>query len=58
MKWLSKAWRRLICRHEATRFFRNIYGDEIIHSGGMRSVWRCEGCGAFRYSQQLHKAPA
>ena len=35
---------RPTCRHEY-EFVRNIYGDEINHVGGMRSLWRCVKCG-------------
>ena len=39
-----KIIKRLLCRHEY-EFVRNIYGDEINHTGGRRSWWRCKKCG-------------
>ena len=39
--------RKIFCQHpvEQQSFVRNIYGDEINHAGGMRSIWVCRGCG-------------
>lgn len=36
--------KRLLCKHEYV-FERNIYGDEINHTGGNRSWWHCTKCG-------------
>lgn len=46
--------RRLFCRHREFDFVRNIYGDEINHCGGKRSVWRCRGCGSAVLHADLH----
>lgn len=46
--------RRLVCRHRDVHFVRNVYGDEIAHLGGKRSVWRCQACGAIVYRADLH----
>lgn len=40
MGWIKK----IFCRHTMVKFERNIYGDEINHAGGRRSLWRCERC--------------
>lgn len=54
----SNLVRRLFCRHRDVRFVRNIHGDEINHSGGKRSVWRCQACGAAVRRDQLHTPSA
>lgn len=46
--------RRFFCRHE-WEFVRNIYGDEINHVGGKRSMWRCVKCGKVTYGARLMK---
>lgn len=46
--------RKLFCRHRDLTFKRNIYGDEILHSGGMRSLWVCTKCGATVTSRDLY----
>lgn len=46
--------RRLVCRHRDVHFVRNVYGDEINHLGGKRSVWRCQACAAIVYRADLH----
>jgi hypothetical protein len=54
MNWL----RRLFCFHLCSAtFVRHIYGDEIFHSGGKRSLWRCDRCGALvaRWSLYLRQ---
>lgn len=38
-------------------FVRNVYGDEINHLGGKRSVWRCQDCGSIVYRGELHTKP-
>ena len=35
------------------KFVRNIYGDEINYSGGMRSIYRCH-CGKVKFAESLH----
>lgn len=35
--------KRLFCRHQ-WKYKYGIYGDNIIHSGGKRSVWECVEC--------------
>ncbi len=44
---------RLFCRHVAGDFVRNIYGDEINHCGGKRSMYRCSKCGEFMLMSEL-----
>jgi len=51
MRWLK----RLLCRHEFV-FGRNLYGDEIIHWGWKRSIWRCSKCGKIVARDELHDA--
>lgn len=48
-------WFRLLFgRHTGTlAFVRNIYGDEIFHSGGKRSIWKCSHCGRFVYLDSM-----
>ena len=48
------AFRRWSCNHEEVRFIRNVYGDEIFHKRGKRSVWRCEGCGSYAHHDRLY----
>ena len=43
---------RLFCKHNY-KFVRNIYGDEINHLNGKRSVWVCEKCGKLEYRDYL-----
>ena len=51
--------RRLFCRHRDLVFVRNIYGDEIVHSGRFkRSWWQCQRCGARKSKPELHKEPS
>ena len=38
--------KRLFCGHDNVSFDRNIYGDLINLSGGKRSFWICDDCGA------------
>jgi len=53
MNWVKM----LFCRHRNLKFVRNIYGDEIVHSGGFkRSWWKCERCGAMKYKPELHRS--
>lgn len=47
-----KFLKRLLCKHNL-EFARNIYGDEIIESGGNRSRWRCGHCGKVEYRSEL-----
>lgn len=52
MKWLKT----IFCRHKELTFVRNIYGDEIVHSGSFkRSWWKCNRCGMFRPKSSLHE---
>jgi hypothetical protein len=53
---MSKLWKRLHCLLEGHRdvWLRNIYGDEINHVGGRRSVWMCTFCGRVKYRRVLH----
>jgi len=47
--------RSLFCTHQKERtFVRNIHGDEIIHRGYKRSVWRCNHCGATCLDDNFH----
>ncbi len=47
-----EAYGSVFCIH-SLRFLRNIYGDEINHAGGKRSVWRCRKCGVTRLKDRL-----
>lgn len=49
--WLT----RFFCPHESTTFVRNIYGDEINHLGGSRSVHSCDFCGKIEYKPNLYE---
>ena len=49
-----KIIKQLFCRHKFN-FIRNIYGDEIQECGYMRSVWKCQKCGAVKEFPDLHK---
>jgi hypothetical protein len=49
MKWL----RKFFCAHDY-RWQRNIFGDEINHSGGARSIWKCCKCKKFQFRNTLH----
>ena len=51
-------FRRLFCRHSEFDFVRNIYGDEIHLNLGMRSMWRCKGCGSDLLHARLYPDPA
>lgn len=42
------------CQQHAWFHVRNIYGDEINHSGGKRSVWQCKFCSKLKWSDRLH----
>lgn len=46
--------KRLLCRHRNLRFVRNLYGDQITHSGYKRSEWKCKHCGAWVLKSALH----
>ncbi len=46
--------KRLFCKHYKVTFVRNIYGDEIIHFGWKRSLWKCVKCGACVPGDYLH----
>lgn len=46
--------RSLLCKHNYI-FMRNIYGDEIIHSGYKRSIWTCSACGKLKFRDALHE---
>lgn len=52
LDWLAKRWQCIREGHNY-RFTRNIYGDEIIWSGGKRSIWRCRHCGGSDYRDTL-----
>lgn len=51
MNWLN----RLFCAHHY-KWIRNIYGDEINHSSGKRSLWCCTECGKVQARDGLHDA--
>lgn len=38
----------LLCKHEF-KFIRNVYGDEVNHLGGYRSISQCVHCGKKEY---------
>ena len=48
--------KQLFCKHEY-EFVRNIYGDEINHRDGKRSIWKCNKCGKYQYREFLYKEP-
>jgi hypothetical protein len=35
--------------------WRNIYGDEINHMGGKRSIWTCTKCGVYKLRPELYE---
>lgn len=45
--------RQLWCWNHHYSFVRNIYGDEILWTGG-RSWWKCDHCNKRIISQSLH----
>lgn len=45
-------FKSLFCKHDY-KFIRNIYGDEINHRCGKRSLWQCEKCGNLEYRDYL-----
>ena len=47
-----KLFKSLFCKHDY-KFVRNIYGDEINHRGGKRSLWQCKKCGNLEYRDYL-----
>jgi hypothetical protein len=47
-----KWWKQFWCRHK-WKWFRNIYGDEIIVVGYMRSEWRCTLCDKRQFLEHL-----
>ena len=49
--------KRLFCKHHF-EFVRNIYGDEIIQSGYMRSIWHCVFCDAIKWGKRLEQESA
>jgi hypothetical protein len=52
-------WIKCLFTGHDLRFVRNIYGDEIVHSGAFkRSWWKCEKCGAERHKPDLHRDEA
>jgi hypothetical protein len=54
-KVLREIWLFFTCWRHDLEFRRNIYGDEIIHSGRFkRSWWRCKRCGAWKSKEHLH----
>lgn len=44
----------LFCKHDY-EFIRSIHGDEIIHSGFKRSIWKCKKCRKTKMSEYLDK---
>ena len=47
-------FKKLFCNHNYI-FVRNIYGDEIIHSGFKRSILECSECEKTKLSEYLNK---
>jgi Zn-finger protein len=47
-------FKKLFCKHEYT-LLRTIHGDEIIHSGFKRSIWKCRNCKKIKFSDYLDK---
>ena len=54
MKCVKRLFRLKKCEHD-WKFVRNIYGDEINHCGGYRSLWECRKCGRLQWREQLYK---
>lgn len=55
---LTAIWKFLTCCRHKLVFVRNIYGDEIIHTGAFkRSWWKCSECGALKSKEHLHIDP-
>jgi hypothetical protein len=51
---IQKFFRRLFCSHSEIQHVRNIYGEEIIHSGYNRSQWTCVHCKKIVLRPSLH----
>lgn len=51
--WIDKKVKQLLCSHPYWKFVRNIYGDEINYTNA-RSIYKCEKCGKYKFSQTLH----
>lgn len=49
------SWFKRFFHTHRFEFVRNIYGDEIIERGWMRSIWRCSVCGKTKDRDELHK---
>lgn len=55
---MKSIWTWLTCWTHELEFRRNIYGDEIVHSGSFkRSWWQCRKCGAWKSKEHLHIDP-
>lgn len=50
-----KIFKQWFCEKHKFKHHFNIYGDGILHSGGKRSVWKCELCGKHVDSYKLKK---
>jgi len=46
--------KQLFCKHSQIDFVRNIYGDEINHFNGNRSLLKCKECGKYILKQDLY----
>lgn len=58
MSTLRNIWLFLTCWRHDLEFKRNIYGDEIIHSGSFkRSWWACRKCGTWKSKPELQRDP-
>ena len=54
MKRVKRLFRLKKCEHD-WKFVRNIYGDEINHCGGYRSLWECRKCGRLQWRESLYQ---
>lgn len=55
-KYLKKRVKQMRCKHEHVHV-RNIHGDQIIHMGWNRSIWKCPKCDHVEYRKHLHPIP-
>lgn len=49
-----RQWLQCLMGRHKWRWFRNIYGDEIMLVGYCRSVYRCEYCSRWQYRAELY----
>lgn len=49
IQWFSKHIEQLFCQHLNCSMVRQVYGDEINHLGGKRTILKCNKCGKYIY---------